>query len=215
MTNKPTALVKKQKARKAVGRKPGTAVDSPELREKFLSVLRQTGNVGVAAETINVYRTTPYQWKRKDPAFAKQWDEALDAAADIVEAEVRRRAVEGFEEPVFYKGEVVGYVTRYSDRMLELLMKALKPEKFREKAIPDGQIVIQIAGVEEIKRLREEQPWSAEVEAAEEAEWKPVTIKTEDMTPRQAAASDNSRQKKSKRGLVPGDGEDFYEEGDE
>jgi hypothetical protein len=43
---------------------------------------------------------------------------------DALEREAWRRAVEGFDEPVHYQGEVVGYVKKYSDRMLELLLKA-------------------------------------------------------------------------------------------
>lgn len=171
---------------KKVGRKPGTAVDSPELRESFLETLRQTGNVGVAAEIINVYRTTPYQWKKKDPAFAKRWEEALDAAADVAEAEVRRRAVEGWDEPVFYKGEVVGYTKKYSDRMLELHIKALKPEKYRDKQVGDGAILIQINGVDELKALRESSPWggdkSVQVEGQGEPSFKTISVEVEDIS---------------------------------
>ena len=67
-----------------------------------------------------------------DPDFALAWDEAVNIAADALEREAWRRAVEGFEEPVHYRGEVVGYVKKYSDRMLELLLKAHRPEKYRE-----------------------------------------------------------------------------------
>lgn len=193
-----------------VGRKAGTAVDSPELREKFLEVLRQTGNVGVAAEVVNVYRTTPYQWKRKDPAFDKKWQEAMDAAADLAEAEVRRRAVEGFDEPVFYQGKVVGYVRKYSDRMLELYIKALKPEKYREKNNPEPNIVVQINGIEEIKALRKANPWGSKSEAQRESAssepfFQPIVIQTEELKGREAEAAANGRLNAGKRGMLPSD----------
>ena len=50
---------------------------------------------------------------------------------DAVEAEIRRRGVEGWDEPVFQGGKRVGVIRRYSDRMLEILAKAHRP-KFRE-----------------------------------------------------------------------------------
>jgi hypothetical protein len=34
-------------------------------------------------------------------------------ACDAIEAEMRRRAIEGVQKPVFYKGEVCGYMTEY------------------------------------------------------------------------------------------------------
>lgn len=44
--------------------------------------------------------------------------------------EAFRRAVEGIGEDRFFKGDVVGRVTRYSDRLLMFLLKARRPERF-------------------------------------------------------------------------------------
>lgn len=54
-------------------------------------------------------------------------------ATDALEAEARRRAVDGVPEPVFHQGKKCGTVKKYSDRMLEILLKGHRPEKFREK----------------------------------------------------------------------------------
>lgn len=65
--------------------------------------------------------------------FAAQWDEAIETAIDALEHEARRRAVKGVDEPVFYQGNVCGVVTRYSDTLLIQLLKAHRPEKYRER----------------------------------------------------------------------------------
>ena len=52
---------------------------------------------------------------------------------DDLELEARRRAVEGTERPVFYQGGEVGYVREYSDTLLIFLLKAHRPNKFRER----------------------------------------------------------------------------------
>ena len=47
---------------------------------------------------------------------------------------MRRRAVEGVEEPVgWYKGEAGGVVRKYSDTLLIFLLKGRKPEMYRER----------------------------------------------------------------------------------
>ena len=50
----------------------------------------------------------------------------------MLEAEARRRAAIGVDEPVFYKGKVVGHIRKYSDNLLMFLLKAHWPEKFRD-----------------------------------------------------------------------------------
>ena len=46
---------------------------------------------------------------------------------------LHRRALEGVEEPVFYKGERVGVIRKYSDSLLILLLMAKRPDQFRER----------------------------------------------------------------------------------
>lgn len=189
------AVNKRLKARKSVGRKPGTPIDSPERRAAFLKVLSDTGNVQTAAESIDVLRSTVYNWRRKDKEFSKAWDEALDIAADRVEAVFWDRVINGVEEPVFYQGKQVATVRKYDNRALLEFLKAAKPDKYREKGIPDGQIVIQISGADEIKELRQVNPWRAD-EAVEDGEFKPVSIKTQDANPRSVPGLLSSPKKK-------------------
>ena len=103
------------------------------VRTKFLETLRKTGNVTEAARVARISRNTVYTHRHADPVFAEAWDDAEEEATDALEYEARRRAVHGVERPVVYKGEVVATIPEYSDRLMELLLKAHRPEKFKER----------------------------------------------------------------------------------
>ena len=102
-------------------------------RPIFLQALALGGNVTLAAQQAGIDRATAYKNRARSREFTVAWEEALAEAVDRLEIEARRRAVTGVEEPVYYKGVVVGTVTKYSDAMLTLLLKAHRPEKFRER----------------------------------------------------------------------------------
>jgi hypothetical protein len=102
-------------------------------QEAFCAALRQRGNVQDACEATGIARRTAYQWRSDDTDFAAAWDEALDEAADRMEREAFRRAVEGTNEPVYHQGQEVGAVRKYSDTLLIFLLKAARPEKYRER----------------------------------------------------------------------------------
>ena len=53
-------------------------------------------------------------------------------AWDRMEAELYRRAVEGVDEPVFFGGDCIGTIKRYSDQLLLAGVKAHRPE-YRDK----------------------------------------------------------------------------------
>jgi hypothetical protein len=74
-----------------------------------------------------------YDWVR-DPAYRRAFERAKEGAADRLEGEARRRAVDGVEEPVgWYQGKPGGLVRKYSDRLLVLLLKAWIPERYKDR----------------------------------------------------------------------------------
>ena len=106
-------------------------------RERFLRALAETANITAACAMAGISRDTAYRWRAHDHGFAAAWTEALDAATDALEAEARRRAMEGVPEPVVSGGRVVLdetgaplMVRRYSDRLMEVLLRAHRPEKY-------------------------------------------------------------------------------------
>jgi hypothetical protein len=72
----------------------------------FLAALTDSGNASAAARAAGVSSTTAYALRRDDADFAAAWDQALEDATDTLEAEARRRAVQGVQEPVVYQGQL-------------------------------------------------------------------------------------------------------------
>ncbi len=103
-------------------------------RRAFLAAFRETGNVRVACKAAGVGRSSHYRWLAEDPEYHEAFDVAKLQAADVLEAEAHRRAVEGVEEPIgWYRGVAGGTVRRYSDVLLMFLLKGLLPERYRER----------------------------------------------------------------------------------
>lgn len=117
----------------------GAVPDNMQRQKKarqnaFLAAFSRTGNITVAANKAGINRGTHYEWIDTDPEYAGRFADASEEAADYLEAEARRRAVVGVEEPVgWYQGEAGGTVRKYSDTLLIFLLKGLRPEKFRER----------------------------------------------------------------------------------
>lgn len=102
-------------------------------REAFIATLRESCNVSEAARAAGIGRSTAYEWRDDDPEFAAAWDDAEQEAADKLEREAWRRAVEGTDKPVTFQGAITATYKEYSDRMLEILLKAHRPEKYVER----------------------------------------------------------------------------------
>jgi hypothetical protein len=99
----------------------------------FITSLSLRGIVTQACETAKIERTTAYKARETDTTFAAAWDEAVEVAADALEAEAWRRAVDGVEKPVgFYQGAAGEYVQEYSDTLLIFLLKGVRPAKYRD-----------------------------------------------------------------------------------
>ena len=103
-----------------------------DWKPAFIEALRATGNVTRAAKYAGRSRNQAYHVRRHSEDFAAQWDDALEEGTDLLDAEARRRAVTGIDKPVYYKGEVVGSITKYSDRLLMFLLRAHRPQVFRD-----------------------------------------------------------------------------------
>lgn len=110
-------------------------------RKTFIKILETSGNVAAAARAAKVGRSWLYQLRSRDPGFAEEWRDAEEAAVDLMEAEARRRAVDGIEEPLVGGGKLIKdddgrtvVVRKYNDRLLEFLLKAHRPEKYRDKS---------------------------------------------------------------------------------
>ncbi|MEI6084555.1 MAG: hypothetical protein WCS70_09670 [Verrucomicrobiota bacterium] len=58
----------------------------------FLAALRKCLGVAPAADAAGISRATAYRWRARDTAFAKDWDNAIEAALDDLETALHERA---------------------------------------------------------------------------------------------------------------------------
>ena len=85
------------------------------LKRAFLIAYAECGSLITACNLANVHPTTVRGWLRNDELFLEEFDTATDNAVSMLEMEARRRALAG------------------SDRLLEFLLKSLRPEVYRER----------------------------------------------------------------------------------
>lgn len=109
------------------------AMDTPAWVAPFLDHLRTSCNYAASARAAGVGYSTVMARKQRDADFQAACDEALEEAYDSLEAEARRRAFEGSDEPVWHQGEQVGTVRKYSDSLAQFLLKGYRRRKFGDK----------------------------------------------------------------------------------
>ena len=108
-------------------------------QEHFLTMLGKTGNAATACRSSGLTRQQVTALRESDPAFDRAYGDAMSDAADLLEGEAWRRALEGTIQPVFKAGQPVidpatneaVVVRRYSDPLLMMLLRGCKPEKFQ------------------------------------------------------------------------------------
>jgi len=106
--------------------------------DAFLAHLAETGILSDAAAAAGVDRSNVWRRRQEDAEFAQAVEQALDMATDKLEAEARRRALDGVEEPVYQGGQQVGTRTVYSDSLLALLLKGRRKKVFAERIEQTG-----------------------------------------------------------------------------
>jgi hypothetical protein len=125
---------------------------SPEQRAQALHLIRKWGrDIGdIRALRAAGIRGTQGQLRRLlegDDDLRDDIARARGRAPETIRDEIRRRAIEGVDEPVFYKGDVVGHVRKYDSGLLQMMAKAHLPE-YREKleVTGDVQAPVEVAG---------------------------------------------------------------------
>jgi hypothetical protein len=122
-------------------------------KHAFLECYRQWANISFACEQTGVARRNIYNWQETDETFALAFKVAGEQATERLEREAWRRAVEGspYERTSYYRGEKLGtdLKTEYSDQLMMLLLRARKPDVYRERLdVAVNQVVKAIAGVD-------------------------------------------------------------------
>lgn len=143
---------KRQTKRTSKSRK---AKERKNWRPGFLAAFEAHGMVAKACEVAKVSRANVYEERQRNEKFAEAWDEIEERTTQEMEREAFRRAVEGFDKPVYQGKELVGHIRQYSDTLLIFMLKARRPEVYREhlSVSHDGRIQIEDKLDAEIERL--------------------------------------------------------------
>lgn len=99
----------------------------------FLSALTEGMSVGDAARAAGIHYTLAFRRRKTDKAFDAAWMEATKISTKLLEREAARRAYHGVERPVYHKGIECGRIRHYSDVLMIFLLKARKPEMYRDQ----------------------------------------------------------------------------------
>lgn len=119
---------------------PATASDAQiikrrERQAQVLEGIADTGLVIASCKAAGVHPTTHYRWYQDDEEYREMAEMAQRSYVERLEAEADRRAVEGVKKPTgWYKGVAGGEVIEYSDTLLQFRLKALDPDKYRERS---------------------------------------------------------------------------------
>ena len=106
---------------------------TPKKQKIFINLIKTGESVTAAAEKCRISVRAAYKRRDSNAKFRRSWSEAVDFCVEAAERELRRRAVEGVDEPVFYRGAAAGTRKVYSDQLLLAYLKANRPEKYRER----------------------------------------------------------------------------------
>jgi len=122
--------------------------ESSRVRVALVDALDMAANGKMWNEISGVTGLNWPMLHNRSHGFQKLWNEARQQGEEI-RKEMRlcvahERAVEGWEEPVYYLGDVVGAVRKFDNRLLEFWLKADDPTRFRESAAGGNVNAVQV-----------------------------------------------------------------------
>jgi hypothetical protein len=145
---------RERKPKPAKPTKPGPVPDT-DWHATFIYQLREFPNVSAACIACNINRDTAYTHRKLYPDFAKAWEEAEEMSVDALEEACYKRAKEGYEEPVYQMGEMVGTKLKFSDTLACLILKGRRPLIYGDKSTLDINGKIELTDEDVVKRGRE------------------------------------------------------------
>lgn len=107
-----------------------------ELRDNYGDMFKVAKTVGLSVDFIN-------KWMRDDKEALEQIEEAQRVGRMGLASVLIDRAVNGVEEDVYYKGEVVGTKVNRSDTLLVKAVEAYNPE-FKKGSDSNGGVQVNV-----------------------------------------------------------------------
>lgn len=143
-----------------MGVSPFSEIKHPKKRA-FLVAYSQCGMMTKAAEIAECDRNMHYHWKA-DPDYLAAWQRAREMAADLHEDEASRRAF-GWDEERYTADGTPYTVRKFSDTLLIVRLKALKPDEYRDNVKIEQEVTVHLEtslnqGMKRLEELRNVTP---------------------------------------------------------
>lgn len=121
-----------------------------DLQIEYLKLLAKTGNVNTAGARLGI--TDKMLAKaRKDDSFRQAELQARAMMMGVIEDEMHKRAIEGEQEPIYYRDQLVGYKTVKSDKILLELARANDPDRYGKRESTTN--VVNVNGNDALNKL--------------------------------------------------------------
>jgi len=112
---------------------PKARPSAGQWQESFFQALAMAPIAALAARIAGVSLRRAMEERNADAAFARRWDDTVEAGIEEIEAAAYLSAVHGERKPVFHHGMQIAWTVDYAHAMRSMLLKARRPEVFGNK----------------------------------------------------------------------------------
>ena len=120
----------------------GTLEFTQEKKQQFLDAFAINGTVTKSVFPLGLTHSAVYWQLDNDPEFKEAFHKAKAEAEKIeleaLEAEIKRRGLEGYDHPVIHQGKITASYKKFSDNLLMFRTKRVDP------AYRDNQAAFQL-----------------------------------------------------------------------
>lgn len=131
--------------RKALGMNviPLSPTEIEQRKQEFLRAFSDIGYTTKSCRAVGISYEQFQDWLERDPEFKTVYNEIDQLHTESIREEIRRRAVDGVEQDIYYQGTVVGSKIVYSDILLIHESKRRDP-LYRDRAVIESTTDIKL-----------------------------------------------------------------------
>lgn len=105
------------------------------VEDEFFAALSGCANITKSCKMVDMPYSYVLKNRHERPDFAERYDEAMKKGLQALEDKALEYAFDGIPRGVYYQGAKIGEEKEPSERLIEFVLKANKPEKYRENAM--------------------------------------------------------------------------------
>jgi len=94
------------------------------------------GNHAIACKQCNVSHNTVRKYRKVNPEFDEACDELEQKLVSTLVHKTFHKAIHGWNEPVYYKLNLIGYKRKFSPELMMFMLRSHRPERYN---VPDVQ----------------------------------------------------------------------------